>query len=74
MKTPATISFSAGTFVCNDVHYSVLHYIALRKLSVKAGFSHVPYLSEQVVNKNRTSSMTLDLMLRGLNIVLPLLK
>lgn len=70
---PATISFSAGTFVCNEVLYSVLHYIAQHKLPVKAGFLHVPYLPEQVINKPKTSSMPLELMLRGLNIALALL-
>ena len=42
---PATVSNTAGTFVCNDVLYSVLHHFA--STSVQAGFIHVPYLPSQ---------------------------
>lgn len=42
---PATVSNSAGAFVCNDVLYSVLHHYALS--AVKVGFIHVPWLPEQ---------------------------
>jgi len=42
---PATVSNSAGAFVCNDVLYILLHHYA--KSSVKVGFIHVPYLPQQ---------------------------
>lgn len=42
---PAAVSNTAGTFVCNDVLYSVLHHFA--GTSVQAGFIHVPYLPSQ---------------------------
>ena len=42
---PAAVSNTAGTFVCNDVLYSVLHHFA--DTSVQAGFIHVPYLPSQ---------------------------
>ena len=42
---PGTVSYHAGTFVCNDVLYSVLHHF--QNTSVTAGFIHVPYLPEQ---------------------------
>lgn len=41
----ATISNSAGAFVCNDTLYSLLHHYA--HTDVKVGFIHVPYLPEQ---------------------------
>lgn len=41
----ATVSNSAGAFVCNDVLYSILHHYA--GTGVKAGFIHVPYIPEQ---------------------------
>lgn len=41
----ATVSNSAGAFVCNDVLYSLLHHFA--GTQVKVGFIHVPYLPEQ---------------------------
>ena len=42
---PATVSNSAGAFVCNDVMYTLLHRYA--GTAVKAGFIHVPYIPEQ---------------------------
>lgn len=41
----ATVSNSAGAFVCNDVLYSLLHRYA--GSAVQVGFIHVPYLPEQ---------------------------
>lgn len=42
---PASLSYSAGAFVCNDVLYAVLHRFA--DSPVQAGFIHVPFLPEQ---------------------------
>ena len=42
---PGAISNTAGTFVCNDVLYSLLHHYAGTK--VRCGFIHVPWLPEQ---------------------------
>lgn len=42
---PASLSYSAGAFVCNDVLYSVLH--RYDGTAVRAGFVHVPYLPGQ---------------------------
>ena len=42
---PGAVSNTAGTFVCNDVLYSLLHHYA--GTGVKAGFIHVPFLPQQ---------------------------
>ena len=42
---PAALSYSAGTFVCNDVLYRVLHHFD--GTNTRAGFIHVPYLPQQ---------------------------
>ncbi len=42
---PASVSNTAGTFVCNDVLYSLLHHYA--GSDVRCGFIHVPWLPEQ---------------------------
>ena len=42
---PAAVSNTAGTFVCNDTLYALLHHYACTH--VRAGFIHVPYLPEQ---------------------------
>lgn len=39
---PVSLSDSAGTYVCNHLMYSTLHYITVKELPVKAGFIHVP--------------------------------
>lgn len=39
---PASISNSAGTYVCNQVMYRVLHHLRETKQSNQAGFIHVP--------------------------------
>ena len=42
---PGSISNTAGTFVCNDVLYTLLHHYA--GTDVRCGFIHVPYLPQQ---------------------------
>ena len=42
---PAAVSNTAGTFVCNDVLYTLLHHYAGSE--VRVGFIHVPWLPEQ---------------------------
>ncbi len=42
---PATVSNSAGAFVCNDTLYGILHHFA--GSSVRCGFIHVPFIPEQ---------------------------
>lgn len=51
---PAAISYTAGTYVCNDVMYSVLHELATKYPGVKGGFIHVPYDIQQVVDMAAT--------------------
>lgn len=46
---PGAVSYSAGSFVCNDVLYSLLHHFD--EAAVRAGFIHVPFLPEQTVDK-----------------------
>ena len=59
---PASLSLSAGAFVCNDVLYTVLHRYA--GTDVKAGFIHVPFLPEQA--KENVPCMTLEQIVCGL--------
>lgn len=46
---PGAVSYSAGSFVCNDVLYSLLHHFD--ETAVRAGFIHVPFLPEQTADK-----------------------
>lgn len=57
---PASISNSAGTYVCNHLMYSVLNYIYKSNLNIKAGFIHVPYTTAQVIAKPQSASMSME--------------
>lgn len=57
---PCHVSYSAGTYVCNCVMYNVLYLIEKKYKGIRAGFIHVPYAAEQVVDKaNGMASMSL---------------
>jgi pyroglutamyl-peptidase len=67
---PAQISNTAGTYVCNQVLYAVLHYLSENDLPARATFMHVPYLPSQVLDKPGVASMSLDDMNRALEIAI----
>lgn len=50
-RIPAAISNSAGLYLCNRLFYTMMHSIAIGQLPIYAGFVHLPYLHEQIVNK-----------------------
>jgi pyroglutamyl-peptidase len=64
---PASVSQTAGTFVCNHVFYGLMHALAGR-IDVKAGFIHIPYLPEQAAAHPGAASMSLTSMVEGLRI------
>lgn len=66
---PASLSHTAGTYVCNHVAYAMLHLAATRR-GVRAGFMHIPYLPEQAARLRGAPSMALGDMVRGLEIAL----
>ena len=47
---PASVSNTAGTFVCNHLMYGVLYHIEKHYPGVKGGFMHVPFVPSQTVN------------------------
>jgi len=68
---PCELSNSAGTFLCNEVLFAVLHHLASRAPAPPAGFVHVPMLPEQVAGVDRPGpSMALATMVRGAEAVL----
>ena len=42
MDFPAKISYSAGSFVCNDLYYNLLRFIRSEAPTMPAGFIHIP--------------------------------
>ena len=66
---PANVSYSAGTYVCNDVMYSTIHACKIKYQSTKAGFMHVPFATEQTVNHPAgTPGMNLSDIVRAIQI------
>ncbi len=65
---PASVSNSAGTFVCNHLMYGLLHTIETKYPTMYGGFIHVPFLPEQVITKPNQPSMSLDNIVKGLTL------
>lgn len=64
---PASVSNTAGTFVCNHLMYGVLYTLAKRYPGVRGGFMHVPFVPSQVVNRPAPApSMALNDIARGI--------
>jgi len=63
-SVPASVSQTAGTFVCNHVFYGLMHFT--HELPLRAGFIHVPFLPEQVLDKPGVAGMALDQIIDGL--------
>lgn len=68
----AAVSYSAGTYVCNHVMYTVLHEATVHYQNLKAGFIHVPFLPEQ--NPTTGYTMELDDMVKGMQAILEYFK
>jgi pyroglutamyl-peptidase len=60
----ASISLSAGAFVCNHIFYSMLHYC--REREIQAGFIHLPLMKQQAPEFPGLPTMDLDEMLKSL--------
>ena len=52
---PASVSQTAGTFVCNHVFYGLMHLIATELPDLRGGFVHIPFAPEQVADQSRPS-------------------
>jgi pyroglutamyl-peptidase len=63
---PAEISQTAGTFVCNQAFYVLMH--ALAGSRVRGGFLHIPYVPEQVEGSPGMPSLDLDTVVAGLRV------
>lgn len=63
---PASVSYTAGTFVCNHLMYGVLYTINKSYPNIKGGFMHVPFITEQVMNKKNIPSLTLNQIVTGI--------
>jgi pyroglutamyl-peptidase len=69
---PASISLSAGTFVCNHIFYVLQDY--LKDSSIKSGFMHVPLMDEQRKEYPNLPTMPIRQMIAGVEIALDVLR
>ena len=69
---PASISLSAGTFVCNHIFYVLQDY--LKNSSINSGFMHVPLMDEQRREFPTLPTMPIKQMIAGVQISLDLLR
>lgn len=69
---PGYVSNSAGTYICNQALYEALALAETTSPPIIAGFVHLPYLPAQaaVLGPERTPSMALELMKRGIEILI----
>jgi len=66
---PAEVSQTAGTFVCNHVFYGLMRALAARP-GTRGGFVHVPLLPEQAARSGGAPSLSLERIVRGLELAL----
>lgn len=66
---PAEISYTAGTYVCNQLFYGALHYVSVNLFPVRVGFIHVPKLCGQICSRSDDSpGMELRYIVKALEI------
>ncbi|WP_042366035.1 pyroglutamyl-peptidase I [Streptacidiphilus neutrinimicus] len=66
---PASLSHTAGTFVCNHVFYALMHLIATERPRLRGGFVHVPASPGQVLDQ-AVPSLPTATVARGLRALL----
>ncbi|MEV5599048.1 pyroglutamyl-peptidase I [Streptomyces sp. NPDC052496] len=65
---PASVSNTAGTFVCNHVFYDLMHLIATERPALRGGFVHVPYAPGQVAGRS-LPSLAVSAVAEGLRVI-----
>ncbi|MET0787259.1 MAG: pyroglutamyl-peptidase I [Paenisporosarcina sp.] len=70
---PATISDTAGTYLCNNVMYEGLHYVHTNNLSIPSGFIHIPASHELAIEHGNIASWSHKDLLESISICLSVL-
>jgi len=66
---PASVSSTAGTYVCNAVFYTLAHHIATRRPGVRGGFVHVPSLPQMALAGRGMPSMALPTLVQAVRVM-----
>lgn len=67
---PAELSNSAGTFVCNEVMFTLLELQAREFPAARGGFLHLPWLSEQTAGREGAFGLSAEELARGVTAAL----
>ncbi|RNB59060.1 pyroglutamyl-peptidase I [Brevibacillus gelatini] len=67
---PASVSQTAGTFVCNHLFYGLMHTLAQQKATIRGGFIHIPYLPEQAAMHPGQPSMSVETIVKALQVAI----
>ncbi|MGH8815299.1 MAG: pyroglutamyl-peptidase I, partial [Achromobacter pestifer] len=54
---------------CNTIFYGLAHFIATERPTLRGGFVHVPYLPEMAARHPGAPSLSLDLLVQGVKIM-----
>lgn len=65
---PASVSQTAGTFVCNHLFYGACHLRASLRPQMRAGFIHIPLSPAQAAHHPGSASMSIDSVVAALRI------
>ena len=67
-KLPASVSYSAGTFVCNNVFYLIQSHC--KDKNIKSGFVHVPLMESQAAEFPGLPVLSIEMMLNAIKIMI----
>lgn len=65
---PAAISNSAGTYLCNNVMYTGLHWAAEHKPQMPSGFLHIPATFELAIQQGKIPGWSLNELIKGITV------
>lgn len=63
---PATISNTAGAYLCNNVMYRALHFANYERPEMKAGFIHIPASQELATEQGNVSNWSHEDLKQGI--------
>ena len=65
---PASVSYSAGTFVCNNVFYLIQSHC--KDKNIKSGFVHIPLMESQTAEFPGLPVLSIEMMLKATKIMI----
>jgi pyroglutamyl-peptidase len=65
---PSEVSNTAGTYLCNNVMYTMLHHIQQNNLEIPSGFIHMPASHELAIKHGKIPSLSQEDLLKAIKI------